>query len=119
MAPGLAMRFERTATHGRENVGGLFTAHHRDLRVRPGPKEARRICTTAHAVVAGAVRAADQHREFRPLRGRHRRHHLRAVARDAFILVFAADHETGDVLTAYQRDLALSAQLYAVSGAPK
>src|SRR3546814_8599687 len=68
----LSLRFERIATHGREHVGGLFTAHHRDLRVRPGPKEARRICTTAHAVVAGAVRAADQHREFRPLRGRHR-----------------------------------------------
>jgi hypothetical protein len=33
------------------------------------------------------------------------------VARDAFVLVLAADHEAGDVLQEHQRDLALAAQL--------
>src|SRR3546814_6294732 len=83
-APGLSLRFERIATHGREHVGGLFTAHHRDLRVRPGPKEARRICTTAHAVVAGAVRAADQHREFRHLRSEEHTSELQSLMRISY-----------------------------------
>jgi hypothetical protein len=41
----------------------------------------------------------------------HGRHHLGAVAGDAFVLVLAADHEAGDVLQEHQRDLALAAQL--------
>ena len=37
----------------------------RDARVRPHPQEARRVGAAAHAVVAGAEAAADDHRELR------------------------------------------------------
>ena len=41
---------------------------------------------------------------------RHRGHHLGAVLGDAAGLVFAADHEAGDVLQEHQRDAALGAE---------
>src|SRR3546814_14883131 len=41
-APGLSLRFERIATHGREHVGGLFTAHPPALRLPPGRTDERR-----------------------------------------------------------------------------
>ena len=83
---------------GRQHAGGLFTTHHADARVGPHPQEARRIGATAHAVVAGAKAAADDHRELGHLRAGDGRDHLGAVARDAFVLVLAADHEARDVL---------------------
>src|SRR5260370_26867324 len=65
----------------------------------------------AHAVVAGPKAAADDHGEFRHGGGRDSGHHLRAVLGDAGRLVFAADHEAGDVLQKDERDAALRAQL--------
>src|SRR4051794_1966559 len=63
-APGATLAFDDVAAHGREHVGGLFAAHARDARVRPGPQETRRVGTPAHAVVAGAEAAADDDREL-------------------------------------------------------
>ncbi len=65
----------------------------------------------AHAVVAGAERAADDDRHLRHLGGGHRGDELGAVLGDAAGLVFPPDHEAGDVLQEDQRDLALAAQL--------
>ena len=93
--------------HGRGDVG----AHRGDARVRPGEQEARVEAAAAHAVVAGAERAADDHRQARHARSRHRVHELRAVAGDAAALGLGADHEAGDVLQEQQRDVALVAQL--------
>src|SRR6185312_4880225 len=106
-----ALRLDAVALDGSEHAGGLLTAHHADARVRPHPQEARRVRATAHAVIAGAEAAADDDGEFRHLGGRHRGHHLGAVPGDAFVLVLAPDHETGDVLQEHQRNLALAAQL--------
>ena len=99
------------APHGGEHARRLLAAHHRDARIRPGEQEARRIGAPAHAVIAGAVGAADDERDLRHLRAGDRGHHLGAVLGDAARLVFAADHEARDVLQEQQRDAALAAQL--------
>ena len=52
----------------------------------------------AHRVVPGAERAARHHGELRDVRAGDRHHELRAVPRDAALLVLLADHEAGDVL---------------------
>ena len=65
----------------------------------------------AHAVVAGAEAAADDDRELGHLRVGDGHDHLRAVAREAAVLVLPADHEPGDVLQEHERDPALAAQL--------
>ena len=80
-------------------------------RVRPHPQEARAVGAAAHAVVAGAEAAADDHGELRHLRAGDGRHHLGAVLGDAAGLVFLPDHEAGDVLQEQQRNAALAAQL--------
>ena len=46
----------------------LLAAHDADARVRPHEQEARRVRAAAHAVVAGAERAADDHRQLRHAR---------------------------------------------------
>ena len=51
------------------------------------------VGAAAHAVVAGAVRAAHNDSELRHLRARHRRHHLRAVLRDPSRLSIAPYHK--------------------------
>src|SRR5260221_4341335 len=109
-----ALRLDAIAAHRGEHRGGLLATHHRDARVGPGPDEARAEGAPAHAVVAGAERAAEDHRELAHARARHRRDHLRPVLRDALRLVFAPDHEAGDVLQEEEGDAALRAQLDAV-----
>src|ERR1700735_3646081 len=96
--PRAALAFDTIATHGSQHRSGLFSTHHGDARIRPHPEETRRIRATAHAVIPGAKRPADDYRELRHLGGGDRRHHLRAIAGDAFVLVLAPDHEAGDVL---------------------
>jgi hypothetical protein len=71
----------------------------------------RGVGAAAHAVVAGAEAAADQHGELGHLGGGDGGDHLGAVLGDAAVLVLAADHEAGDVLQEDQRDAALGAQL--------
>src|SRR3954468_2656790 len=100
-------RFE-IAADGSEDARRLLTAHDRDAGVRPHPQETRRVGAAAHAVVAGAEGAADDHREFRNLRSGDRGHHLRAVFRDAARFVLLADHVAGDVLHEEERDAALA-----------
>ncbi len=95
----------------RQNARRLGPAHHRDARRGPGPEEPRVIGPARHAVIARPERAADDHGDLRHRRCRHRRHHLGAVPGDALVLVFAADHEAGDVLQKDQRHLAHRAQL--------
>jgi hypothetical protein len=97
-APLLARDFHAVALDGGQHRGRLFPAHHTDTRVRPHPEHARAVGAAAHAVVAGAEAAADDHGELRHLGGRHCGDHLRAVLGDAAVLVLAADHEAGDVL---------------------
>ena len=96
---------------GGKHGGRLLAAHHRDARVRPHPEEARAVGAPAHAVVAGAEAAADDHGEFRHIRGGDRGHELGAVLGDAAGLVLLADHEAGDVLQEQQRDAALAREL--------
>ena len=69
------------------------------------------VRAAAHRVVAGAERAADDDGELRHRGVRHRRHELRAVARDAAGLVLLADHEAGDVLQEDERHAPLAAEL--------
>src|SRR5205807_1891116 len=65
----------------------------------------------AHAVVARAERAADDHRELWDLGVGDGHHHLGAVLGDAFVLVLAAHHEAGDVLEEDERNPPLAAEL--------
>src|SRR5260221_1332972 len=109
--PLAALRLDAVAAHGGEHARGLLAAHHRDARVGPGPEEARIEGAPAHAVVARAERAADDHGELRHLRARDRRNHLGAVLGDAAVLVLLAHHEAGDVLQEEQRNAALRREL--------
>jgi hypothetical protein len=109
--PLLAPRLEPVATDRCEHRSRLLAAHHRDAGVGPHPQEARVVGATAHAVVAGAERAADDDGELRNDAARHGGHQLRAVLGDPAVLVLAADHEAGDVLQEHQWDAALVAQL--------
>ena len=93
---------------GQQRARGLLAAHHRDARVRPHEEQARAVGAAAHAVVAGAVRGADDHGELRHRGGGDRVHHLRAVLGDAAVLVALADDEAGDVLQEEQRDPSLA-----------
>jgi hypothetical protein len=109
--PGLAARGHGVAPDRGQHRGRLLAAHDRDARARPDREQARRVGPAAHAVVAGAEAAAQDHGELGyPGRG-HRGHHLGAVLGDAPGLVLAADHEPGDVLQEHQRDTALAAEL--------
>ncbi len=74
------------------------------------------VSAAAHAVVAGAVGAADDQRDLRHGRAGHRGDHLGAVLGDAAGLVVASDHEADDVLQEQQRNAALAAQLDEVRG---
>ena len=111
LAPAPALGLDAVAAHGGQHARRLFAAHHADARIRPHPQEARAVGAAAHAVVAGAEGAADQHGDLGHLHGGDRGHHLRAVLGDAAVLVLAADHEAGDVLQEQQRNAALAAQL--------
>src|SRR6185369_16928975 len=93
LGPGAAFGLDVVAPHRCQHARRLFAAHHRDTGRGPHPQETRAIGAAAHAVVAGAVAAAHDHRELRHVHRRDRRHHLGAVAGDAAGLVFAADHE--------------------------
>ncbi len=89
-APLPALGLDRVAADRRQHRGRLLAAHHRDPRVGPHPQEARLEGAAAHAVVAGAVAAADDDGELRHLRAGHRGDHLGAVAGDAAGLVLLA-----------------------------
>ena len=95
---------------------GLLAAHDGDARVRPGPEEPRAVRAAAHAVIAGAVRRADDHGELRHARAGHGRDELRAVLGDAAALGVFADHEARDVLQEQQRHAAAVAELDEVRG---
>src|SRR5574343_227476 len=110
-APLAAFALDAVALDGGQHARGLLPAHHADAGVGPHPEETRRIGAAAHAVVARAKTAADDDGELGHRRSGHGRDHLGAVAGDAFVFVFAADHEAGDVLQEHQRRLALAAQL--------
>ena len=109
--PGLSPALDAVALHGGQHTGCLLAPHHRNAGIRPGPQESRRIGAPAHAVVPGAERAADDHRELRHGRGRDCGDQLRPVLGDAARLVLPADHEAGDVLQEEERDVALRAEL--------
>src|SRR5205814_7676582 len=96
--PALALGLDNVAADLAQHHGGLLAAHHGDARVRPHPQEARRVGAAGHAVIAGAIGAADHDGELWHSGGCHRRHQLRAVARDAAGLVVLADYEDGDRL---------------------
>ncbi|MPL74822.1 hypothetical protein SDC9_20641 [bioreactor metagenome] len=114
--PAAALALDPLAAHGGKHPCRLLAAHHRNPRIGPAPQEARRIGAPGHAVIAGAETAADQHGDLRHRGGGDGGHHLRAVARDALVLVFAADHEAGDILQEDQRDRASRAKLDEMRG---
>src|SRR5690606_8102084 len=71
----------------------------------------RAVRAAAHAVVARAERAADDHRDLRHPRARDGRDELRAVLRNAAALGVLADHEAGDVLEEEEGEAAPIADL--------
>jgi hypothetical protein len=98
--------------HGLGGVG----RHGRDPAVGPREEEPRREPAPAHAVVAGAVGTADQHRVLRDGGVGDGGHHLRAVLGDARGLAVAADHVAAGVLEEQQRHPSLLAELDEVRG---
>ena len=72
---------------------------------------ARPVASSAHAVISGAVRSADDDGEFGHRRISDGVDHLGAILGDAAVLELFTDDEAGDVLQKHQRDLALRAEL--------
>src|SRR6185436_4941328 len=62
--PALALGLDVIAPNLAEHHGGLLAAHHGDAGVRPHPQETRRVGAAGHAVIAGAVGAADHDSEL-------------------------------------------------------
>src|SRR5262249_46084875 len=110
-APRSAFRLDRLLAQEAEHARRLLAAHYRDARIRPHPEQARAVRAPAHAVIAGAVAAADDGRVFREAGGGDGGDHFGAVLGDALRLVFAAHHEAGDVLEKQQRNVALAGEL--------
>jgi len=105
-----ALALDAFAADRGEDACGLFATHDRDARIRPGPEKAGREGAAGHAVIAGAKGATNQQGDLGYRGGRHRRHHLRAMAGDAFVFILPAHHETGDVLQEDERNTALRTQ---------
>eukprot|EP00166_Cyanidium_caldarium_P001712 ctg_1879.g566 len=82
-----------------------------DARAGQHEQKTRRIRPPAHAVIAGAVTAADDHAQFGHRGARHRVHHLGAVLGDAAPLGLSAYHETDHVVQEEQRHVPLFTQL--------
>ena len=77
--------------------------HHGDLGGRQRERAVGVERRPGHRVQAGAVGLADDHRDLRHGRLRHRRDHLRAVADDPLALDLRADHEARHVGQEQQR----------------
>src|SRR5205807_2873810 len=94
----LAFAAQLIVFDGQKNGRGLLAPHDGDSGIGPHPEEAGLVRAAAHRVVPRAVGPAEDHRDPRHARGRHRVHHLGAGPGDAGGLVLAADDEPGDVL---------------------
>src|SRR6202048_965553 len=110
-APRGSLGFQGATADCRQHSRRLFASHDRDARIGPHPEKARIERPAAHAIVAGAVAAADDHGEFGHLGAGHGGDELRAILGDAARLVLLPDHEAGDVLEKDQRYVALTAEL--------
>src|SRR3546814_3279646 len=92
------------------HAGCLFAAHHRRARVRPREDEMRTEAAAAHAVVAGAERAAHDDGDLRHGGVGDCLNHLRAVLDDAALLAFGTDHVAGRVHQIDDRDVGLRSE---------
>src|SRR5262249_48396346 len=81
-----------------QRAGGLLAAHDGIFRSRPGEDEARVEGFAAQSVVARAIRAAQDERDFRNDAVGDDVDQLGAGANDAGLLRFAAHHEAIHVL---------------------
>ena len=108
---GKSARARRILGDDRHHLGRLLAAHHRNPGVRPGKQEARPEGPPAHAVMAGAERAADLQGQLRHAGVGDRLDHLRAVLDDARGLGLDADEIAGGVLQKDDRQAGLAAEL--------
>src|SRR6185437_820209 len=81
--PAFALGLDIVAADLAQHHRRLLAAHDRDARIRPHPEKARAVGTATHAVIAGAIGAADHDGEFRHASGRNGGDELGAIARDA------------------------------------
>src|SRR5690606_12108151 len=84
--------------HNAHHLAGLGRAHNGSTAIGPGEDESRVQAPAAHGVVAGAVGAADHHRDFRDPAVGHGLQHLGAVFDDAVLLRVGAYHEARGVV---------------------
>src|SRR5690606_20876736 len=108
---GFALFFQLILFDLYQDAGRLLAPHYRDPGVGPHKQKAGIIGPAAHAVVAGAKRAADDYRQLGHLGTGHRSDQFGAVAGDTLGLVLAAHHKAGDVLQEHQGNFALGAKL--------
>ena len=94
-----------------KHAGRLLATHYRNPRVRPHPEESRLVGPSAHPVVSGAKRTADDDRKFRNFCVRDGSDELRTIFRDAALFELLSDHEAGDVLEEEQWNFSLITEL--------
>src|ERR1019366_4088688 len=95
---------------GEDDVDRALRTHDGDFGRWPRNQRIRLIPATAHHVVPGAVRLAENDCHLRHRRLTHRVEHLRAVTDDALLLDLGAHDEPGDILQEYQRNVERVAQ---------
>src|SRR6476620_5341522 len=98
--------------HGDKYLGGLLRSHDRCACIGPQEEEARTIGPSAHRIIAGSVRGANDDGEFRHIGGCHGLHHFGAVLDDSPCFIVLAYHEAGDVLKKDQGQPPLSTELH-------
>ncbi len=98
-------------SNGFHDSSQLLTAHDTDTSVGPHPQESGAVRATAHAIVAGAVAAADDNGELGHVGAGDSGNKLGAVLGDTFAFGSRADHEARDILQEDERDATLGAEL--------
>src|SRR3546814_12085831 len=91
------------AVHACEYACRLFATHHADPAVGPGEKETWRISPATHAIIACAKAASDQHCHLGHAGSGNRCDQLCAMFGNTLRLIFAANHETVNVLRSEER----------------
>mmetsp|Transcript_9976 Transcript_9976/g.23612 ORF Transcript_9976/g.23612 Transcript_9976/m.23612 type:complete len:204 (+) Transcript_9976:120-731(+) len=114
LRPAITPRFDPIPLHGGQHSRCLLSSHHPNPSSGPHIKETRTVGPTAHAVIASSKTASQYESDLRNLCRRHRIHKLRSILGNTFVLIFLADHKTGNVLQEEDRNTSLTAELHKV-----
>mmetsp|Transcript_17054 Transcript_17054/g.33362 ORF Transcript_17054/g.33362 Transcript_17054/m.33362 type:complete len:254 (+) Transcript_17054:350-1111(+) len=92
----------------------LLSTHHGNLGIRPHEDHTRAIGTATHAIVTSTVGVADDAGNLGHVCTRDCSDKFSAILGDTFSLIFATNHESGDILQEDNGGAALAAKFHKV-----